>query len=189
MKAVAERVQLRPMREEDVDQVMEIAASLKEAPHWMRAAYLSALDLATTTRRIALVAEDELRQAPGSGSLLAQESAQLEPCPCKTENGLDEPSNGGVVGFLIARVVAQQAELESIAVWGAEQRRGVGRKLIFAMIEDLKGAGVREVLLEVRASNERALEFYRSLGWRESGRRARYYADPEEDAVLMNLTL
>jgi ribosomal protein S18 acetylase RimI-like enzyme len=48
---------------------------------------------------------------------------------------------------------------------------------------------VREVLLEVRASNQRARDFYRSLGWNETGIRPRYYADPEEDAVLMSLKL
>ena len=52
-----------------------------------------------------------------------------------------------------------------------------------------EGEGVGEVLLEVRASNQRALDFYRSLGWEETGRRPRYYADPEEDAVLMGLKL
>jgi ribosomal protein S18 acetylase RimI-like enzyme len=53
----------------------------------------------------------------------------------------------------------------------------------------LRTAGVREFILEVRASNQRALGFYRSLGWSETGRRPRYYADPEEDAVLMSLEL
>jgi ribosomal-protein-alanine N-acetyltransferase len=57
------------------------------------------------------------------------------------------------------------------------------------MAEELRVAGVREVLLEVRSSNQRALGFYRSLGWSETGRRPRYYADPEEDAVLMSLKL
>jgi len=41
----------------------------------------------------------------------------------------------------------------------------------------------------VRASNQNALGFYRSFGFSESGRRSRYYADPEEDAVLMSLKL
>jgi ribosomal-protein-alanine N-acetyltransferase len=71
----------------------------------------------------------------------------------------------------------------------AEQRRGTGRKLLEAMAEELRGAGVREALLEVRVSNQAAFDFYRSLGWVETGRRPRYYADPEEDAVLMSLSL
>ena len=148
-------MKLRWMREADLDQVMAIAASLKDAPHWLRGAYLSALNRGAATRRIALVAES------------------LE--------------GGTVLGFAVACLILPQAELESIAVSAREQRQGIGGKLLCALREELKAAGVREVFLEVRASNQRAIGFYRSLGWNEAGRRARYYADPEEDAVLMNL--
>ena len=148
---------LRPMRESDVEQVMAIAASLKDAPHWRRAAYLQALNRGAAPRRIAWVAEDRR---------------------CD-----------GVLGFAVACLLLPQAELESIAVSDKAQSHGTGRKLLSALLEEMKGFGVSEVFLEVRASNSRALDFYRSLGWAESGRRPRYYADPEEDAVLMSLTL
>jgi ribosomal-protein-alanine N-acetyltransferase len=45
------------------------------------------------------------------------------------------------------------------------------------------------VLLEVRASNAPALSLYRALGFEELYRRARYYADTGEDAVVMRLAL
>jgi ribosomal-protein-alanine N-acetyltransferase len=48
---------------------------------------------------------------------------------------------------------------------------------------------ITEVLLEVRASNSAALAFYRALGFAIAGRRPLYYADPIEDAVLMELRL
>ena len=54
---------------------------------------------------------------------------------------------------------------------------------------EIEAAEVTEVLLEVRASNQQATAFYRALGFAESGRRLRYYADPVEDAVLMSLRL
>ena len=160
MKSDVADVRLRPMREADLDQVMAIAASLKDAPHWLRGAYLSAFNRAAlnrgaATRRIALVAES-----------------------------LEE---GIVLGFTVVCLILPQAELETIAVAAEAQRQGIGRKLISALREELKAEVVREVLLEVRASNQRAIGFYRSLGWYEAGRRPRYYADPEEDAVLMNL--
>jgi ribosomal-protein-alanine N-acetyltransferase len=94
-----------------------------------------------------------------------------------------------IVGFAVAGILPPQAELETIALPEKEQRRGIGSKLLAAMVEELRTAGVREFILEVRASNQRALGFYRSLGWSETGRRPRYYADPEEDAVLMSLEL
>ena len=96
---------------------------------------------------------------------------------------------GDVVGFTVASVVAPQAELETIAVAGEFQRRGVARRLFAALTGELNAAGVRNVLLEVRASNGRALGFYQSLGFQESGRRQRYYANPEEDALLLESRL
>jgi ribosomal-protein-alanine N-acetyltransferase len=84
-------------------------------------------------------------------------------------------------------VVGAEAELESIGVEAARQRRGVGTRLLEALAGELLGAGAEELFLEVRASNQRALGLYRRAGFVETGRRARYYADPVEDAVLMAL--
>lgn len=157
MTAEAAALRIRRMRAADLEQVMAIAASLKGAPQWPRAAYVSALGKDSTPRRIALVAE--------------------------------EPGSGALAGFAVASFLAPQAELETIAVSAEEQRRGIGRKLFFALVDELRAAAASEFLLEVRASNQRALGFYCSLGWNEAGRRPRYYADPEEDAVLMSLGL
>jgi ribosomal-protein-alanine N-acetyltransferase len=147
-------LRIRRMTAADLDRLMEIAAGLRDAPHWSRAAYLTAIDAESTPRRIALVAEI-----------------------------------GSVAGFAVASVVAGQSELETIAVAGAFQRRGVARGLFAALSGELSELGVTDVLLEVRASNGPALELYRALGFQEGGRRSRYYADPVEDAVLLGLRL
>lgn len=96
---------------------------------------------------------------------------------------------GKLAGFAIASLVAGQAELESIAVLKSEQRHGFARTLLSMLIDHMKSLHAGEFLLEVRSSNQQALALYRNLGWVETGRRARYYADPEEDAVLMLLQL
>jgi ribosomal-protein-alanine N-acetyltransferase len=141
----------------DLDRVIEIAASLKEAPHWPRSAYLAALYPDAAPRRIALVAE--------------------------------EPGSGAVTGFAVASLLPPQAELETIAVASAAQRQGLAQQLFAALTVELGLAQIAEVLLEVRASNQPALGFYRSLGFVEAGRRPCYYHDPVEDAVLMSLRL
>jgi ribosomal-protein-alanine N-acetyltransferase len=94
-----------------------------------------------------------------------------------------------VMGFIIAGVVPPEAELESIAVSAGHQRQGVARRLFAAMAAELSRADVREVLLEVRESNQAARAFYASLGFVDDGRRRGYYADPVEDAVLLRLRL
>jgi ribosomal-protein-alanine N-acetyltransferase len=93
------------------------------------------------------------------------------------------------VGFVVASLIAPEAELETIVVAAGFQRRGVARRLFEAMADDLGRWQVREVLLDVRQSNVAAQGFYRSLGFVEEGRRPGYYADPIEDAVLMRLRL
>ncbi len=146
-----------PMAGAWVNEVMEIAGSLKGLPQWTRENYLTALDPDAVPRRIALMVLG--------------------------------PDEDRMTGFLVARLLPPQAELEIIAVDARVQRRGLARKLFDELVYKLGQAGVTEVILEVRASNQAALAFYRVLGFDETGRRPRYYADPQEDAVLMKLQL
>jgi [ribosomal protein S18]-alanine N-acetyltransferase len=148
---------VRRMTPADLDRVIEIAESLKEAPHWPRSTYLAALEPAAEQRRIALVAE--------------------------------EPNSGVVAGFAVASLLPPQAELETIAVASAEQRKGLARQLFAALAAELAEAQIAEVLLEVRVSNQPALGLYRLLGFVEAGLRPSYYHDPVEDAVLMSFGL
>jgi ribosomal-protein-alanine N-acetyltransferase len=94
-----------------------------------------------------------------------------------------------IEGFTVASLLPPQAELESIAVAAGSQRRGVGRMLLDGLLSELRTAGVIEITLEVRASNDAALAFYRRAGFVETGTRRAYYADPVEDALLMRLDL
>ena len=99
------------------------------------------------------------------------------------------PDEGRMTGFLVASLQPPQAELEIIAVDRRFRRRGLARKLFDELVCKFGVAGVTEVVLEVRASNQAALVLYQVLGFIETGRRPRYYADPQEDAVLMTLQL
>jgi len=127
-------------------------------------------------------------------------SARLKSCPdTKPDSSFSvtgerpatqrDPGMRPVVGFAVACVVTQQAELEMIAVAGAAQRQGIAQRLFAALGEELLSTGVTVVALEVRSSNRPALGLYRRLGFQETGLRRRYYADPVEDAVLMSLQI
>ncbi|HVU48249.1 MAG TPA: ribosomal protein S18-alanine N-acetyltransferase [Terracidiphilus sp.] len=100
-----------------------------------------------------------------------------------------DPQSREVVGFIIASLVLPEAELETIAVAPERQRQGIGARLLEKLVHELKAAGAEELHLEVRASNQPAIRFYRSENFRQTGVRPRYYVDPEEDAVLMSLRL
>ena len=99
------------------------------------------------------------------------------------------PRLGTILGFSVASLVPPEAELEIIGVAAASQRQGLGQRLFRALAVELGAAGVRDLLLEVRASNRAALGFYRSLGFGQTALRPGYYVDPVEDAVLMRLRL
>ena len=101
----------------------------------------------------------------------------------------EDPGQRRIVGFVVVTVVTPEAELETIAVVADAQGAGVAGRLLGAVAEELLKHRVAEVHLEVRSSNERALRLYRRNGFVETGRRAGYYSDPVEDAVLMSRRL
>ncbi len=80
-----------------------------------------------------------------------------------------------VLGFVLARLVAGEAEILTIAVSTYRKRRGLGRKLMDAVLRRLHGERAESVFLEVDETNAPAIALYRKLGFREVGRRAGYY--------------
>lgn len=91
-------------------------------------------------------------------------------------------------GFLLGRVVADEAELLTLAVAPDARRQGIASALVaeFAATSRVRGAG--RAFLEVAADNVAAQALYRATGWRETGRRRRYYG-PDLDAIVMDLPL
>jgi [ribosomal protein S18]-alanine N-acetyltransferase len=164
MSATPDSIVIRAMTAEDIEWAQRLADGSPLAPHWLEAAYLTAVDPQSSPRRIALVAE-----APKTVPHLGRISPRL--------------------GFAVANLVPPQAELETIVVAPSERRQGVARELFSVLARELKPNGANEVTLEVRASNRPALALYGALGFAESGRRPRYYIDPVEDAILMRISL
>jgi ribosomal-protein-alanine N-acetyltransferase len=93
----------------------------------------------------------------------------------------------GVQGFVIARVVGEEWEIENIAIAGPARRRGLGTRLLGELLDLAKAQGAAAVFLEVRESNQAARALYEKWAFLESGHRRRYYKDPEEDAILYRL--
>ena len=96
---------------------------------------------------------------------------------------------GEVNGFIIARQIADEAEVLNIAVQHDRRRRGEGGALLVAALSALKAAGVLRVYLEVRESNAVATRFYEKHGFRKTGERNGYYRNPDEAAILLEKKL
>ena len=94
-------------------------------------------------------------------------------------------AEGQVVGYAGAWVILDESHITNIAVAEAWRGRGIGRKLTEALLQYLSNLGACYATLEVRVSNERAQNLYKSLGFVSVGKRKRYYEDNQEDAFLM----
>jgi len=94
---------------------------------------------------------------------------------------------GAIAGFVIAGcALADEWEIENIAVGQEFQRSGLGTRLIKELQHMAESASVSRIHLEVRESNAAARAFYRRAGFIENGRRKTYYTAPEEDAILLS---
>jgi ribosomal-protein-alanine N-acetyltransferase len=89
-----------------------------------------------------------------------------------------------VVGFAIMEFYAIHAHLSLLAVQPGFQRRGIGRQLIEWLEASARTAGIFDIHLELRASNDGARRFYERLGFKDAGVKAAYYAG-REDALRM----
>jgi [ribosomal protein S18]-alanine N-acetyltransferase len=92
-------------------------------------------------------------------------------------------------GFLVARAVDREWEIENVVVAEPVRRRGLGARLLGEFLDFIRREGATSVFLEVRESNQSARAFYEKWRFVESGRRSRYYANPPDDAILYRLDL
>ncbi len=94
-----------------------------------------------------------------------------------------------VLGYAGMHVVCGEGYIDNIAVFSHARRKGVGRRLVQALIDWMEQHDGLFLTLEVRPSNEAAILLYRSVGFEEAGLRKGFYQDPEEDALLLTLPL
>jgi len=94
---------------------------------------------------------------------------------------------GAIQGFLVAKAVAGEWEIENIAVAAGARRRGFASRLLSNFLDQARRESAHEVFLEVRESNAAARALYNKFGFVEAGRRKDYYRDPREDAIVFHL--
>lgn len=128
--------------------------------------------------------------------LIAMESFSL---PWSINTFIDEIKNphsilkvaeleGNLTGYAVLRVILDEAELLSIAVKPKFRKLGIATALLKQTLEELKNV-VKACYLEVRQSNQPAINLYKNLGFRFCGVRKNYYILPQEDAYMMRLDL
>ena len=83
-----------------------------------------------------------------------------------------------IVGFIISRLAADEAEILSVAIDRAWRGRGLSRRLLQVHLGHLAGHGIRVVFLEVEENNLPAVKLYQRSGFQTVGRREQYYREP-----------
>jgi ribosomal-protein-alanine N-acetyltransferase len=158
---------IRLAHESDLGRLMAMSEAADSAAHWTRQQWLD-IFRTQSPARLAWIAEQTIDQIPG-----------------QIAEGRVAGSAVRGVGFLVGRDGGPEWELENIAVIPEFRHRGAGRELLSALLTHAHSRGAERILLEVRASNESAIRFYKLSGFGQSARRRDYYRDPEEDALIL----
>ncbi len=135
-------------------------------------------------RRIAEIESDGFAH-PWSHELLARELGHAWSRILLAVLPAPPPQPERVVGFVVYWLVHDELHVLNIATAVEERGRGIGRSLMEEAETDALRRGARLSTLEVRRSNARAIALYRSLGYRQIGVRPNYYAEENEDAIVM----
>jgi len=93
--------------------------------------------------------------------------------------------NGKVIGYVGIWVILDEGHITNLAVHPDFRRRGVGERLMRAIMDYARSKGAKRITLEVRVSNLGAQKLYEKLGFVSVGIRPGYYHDNGEDAMIM----
>jgi [ribosomal protein S18]-alanine N-acetyltransferase len=92
--------------------------------------------------------------------------------------------DGEIVGYLVCSRYDTVWHVMNVAVDPPRQRQGIASALLERLFEQADRPS-EQYTLEVRTSNEAAIQLYERFGFRAAGRRRAYYHDNREDALIM----
>ena len=101
----------------------------------------------------------------------------------------EDTITGRLLGYVVAWIVVDEAEIANLAVAEGMRRSGIGTRLLDHALEAAARRKARVVFLEVRESNSAAQALYVSRQFAVAGRRAKYYRKPVEDALVLRREL
>ena len=103
--------------------------------------------------------------------------------------------NGKTIGYLIAMLAVDTADILNIGIDSDFKRQGYGTGLLNHLIKELRKRNISEILLEVRVGNKSAIQFYKKQGFKEIFVRKNYYMknskkqSQREDGIIMSIQI
>lgn len=91
-----------------------------------------------------------------------------------------------VVGYVGMYEVCGEGDITNVAVARDYRGHGIASLLITALIQEAERRSLSKLMLEVRGTNQPALNLYKKYGFTQVGIRKNYYTNPKEDAILMD---
>jgi len=108
-------------------------------------------------------------------------------------------ADGKIIGFALVRLLIgnsnfsensfDSSEILNIAVRKSFQKKGIGQMIFDAILKSLKKKNIKEIWLEVRASNANAIAFYQKNGFELQFERKNYYRNPSENALILRCSI
>jgi len=158
---------LRPMALGDIDEVHALERSVFPHP-WSRANFVDSL-------------------ASGYDAWVL-----LEEAAAGADGAHSGKASGALAGYFLLMYAVDEAHLLDVALAAGHHGTGLGRYLLDRIAARARSMRMESILLEVRPSNERALQVYERYGYGAIGRRKGYYPAHEgkrEDAIVMRYVL
>ncbi|MEG4984544.1 ribosomal protein S18-alanine N-acetyltransferase [Microcoleus sp. BR0-C5] len=90
-----------------------------------------------------------------------------------------------LIGIGCLWAILEEAHIIMLAIHPQFQGQGLGQALLLALLKSACDRQLERSTLEVRDSNVAAVYLYKKFGFKEAGRRKRYYEDTGEDALVM----
>ncbi len=169
---------LHPMRRQDIAQVMEIDRRSFPCP-WSANQYAYEIAENPTSYMVVLTAPGQKPPSPIARPGLF---GLLDRLRLRRSGGGDT-----VVGYGGFWYGGSQAHISTIAVHPAYRGKGLGELLLAGMVRRAITLGARYVSLEVRVSNQTAINLYLKYEFAQCGRKTAYYRDNGEDAYDLRI--
>ena len=93
--------------------------------------------------------------------------------------------SGKIAAYMGMWRIIDECHITNVAVLPEYRNKGLGGMLIKKMIEICRSSEISHMTLEVRVSNEPAINLYNKFGFYALGKRPNYYVKPLEDALIM----
>lgn len=100
-----------------------------------------------------------------------------------------DADTGAVTAFANYWLVCDEVHILNLATHPQVRRSGHGSRLLAHIVDFARREACNQITLEVRRSNTQALRLYRRFAFRAIGVRPNYYAEDQEDAIVMMLDL